>query len=83
MMVNALKNLVLIVGSLMFFALACIACAEPSPQKITIYMTVDWEGVSLEQENIEAMQMFRKKFPHIPMLQLLNPAYFTTRAFPP
>jgi hypothetical protein len=40
-------------------------------------MTVDWEGVSLEQENIEAMQMFRKKFPHIPMLQLLNPAYFT------
>lgn len=45
-------------------------------QKITIYVTVDWEGVSLEQENIETMQAFRKKFPHIPMLQLLNPVYF-------
>lgn len=45
-------------------------------KKIAIYMTVDWEGVSLEQENIAAIQAFRKKFPHIPMLQLLNPAYF-------
>jgi hypothetical protein len=45
-------------------------------QKIAVYVTVDWEGVSLEQENIETMEAFRKKFPHIPMLQLLNPVYF-------
>lgn len=47
-----------------------------SGQKIQIYMTVDWEGISLEPENIEAMQVFRKQFPNIPMLQLLNPVYF-------
>ncbi len=45
-------------------------------QTITVYVTVDWEGASLEQENIETMQAFRKRFPHIPMLQLLNPVYF-------
>lgn len=45
-------------------------------QTIQVYVTVDWEGVSLEQENIETMQAFRKRFPHIPMLQLLNPVYF-------
>lgn len=61
----------------MFFAHVSVASAEPAPKKIAIYMTVDWEGVSLEQENIAAMQAFRKKFPYIPMLQLLNPAYFT------
>jgi len=47
-----------------------------SAPKISVYVTVDWEGISLNQESIEAMQDFRKKFPHIPMLQLLNPAYF-------
>lgn len=43
--------------------------------QITVYVTVDWEGAWLENDNIAAMQNFRKKFPHIPMLQLLNPAY--------
>jgi len=62
-----------------FLASSLIAtnCAHAEQiQKIAIYVTVDWEGVSLEQENIETMQAFRKKFPHIPMLQLLNPVYF-------
>lgn len=43
---------------------------------IQVFVTVDWEGYSLEEDNIEAMQQFRKQFPHIPMLQLLNPNYF-------
>lgn len=47
-----------------------------SPRKMLLYVTVDWEGRSLDEENIEAMQLFRQKFPHIPMLQLLNAAYF-------
>lgn len=66
----------LFLGLITFFASVCVADQTPQPQKIAIYMTVDWEGVSLEQENIEAMQAFRKKFPLVPMLQLLNPAYF-------
>jgi len=43
---------------------------------MTIYVTVDWEGMSLDQDNLEEMQHFRKQFPHVPMLQLMNPAYF-------
>ena len=43
--------------------------------QITVFVTVDWEGAWLENDNIEALQIFRKKFPYIPMLQLLNPAY--------
>lgn len=46
-------------------------------KKITLYMTVDWEGWSLDTENLDAMRDFRKKHPHIPMLQLLNPVYYT------
>lgn len=53
-----------------------VALPALAQQTITVYVTVDWEGVSLEQENIATMQAFRKQFPHIPMLQLLNPVYF-------
>ena len=50
------------------------ACAE-SPT-LTVHVTVDWEGWSLEEENLDAMRDFRKRFPHIPLLQLMNPVYF-------
>lgn len=53
-----------------------VLSASEHAQSFKIFVTVDWEGVSLEQENIETMQGFRQKFPHIPMLQLLNPVYF-------
>ncbi|CAG0978128.1 hypothetical protein MTYP_01603 [Methylophilaceae bacterium] len=45
-------------------------------QKITVYLTVDWEGWSLDDENLETIRAFRLKYPHIPMLHLLNPVYF-------
>jgi hypothetical protein len=45
-------------------------------KSMQLYVTVDWEGKSLDDEDIEAMQHFRQRFPYIPMLQLLNPAYF-------
>lgn len=50
--------------------------AKAETKTVQIYVTVDWEGMSLEPENIEAIQAFRQQFPHIPMLQLLNPVYF-------
>lgn len=56
--------------------LCCLAITVQAKETIQIYLTVDWEGMSLNQENIETMQDFRKKFPHIPILQLLNPVYF-------
>lgn len=49
---------------------------EGALKRMNIYMTVDWEGRSLDEDNIEAMIAFRKRFPHIPILQLVNPAYF-------
>lgn len=49
--------------------------AEPRPV-LTLYMTVDWEGWSLDAENLQAMRDFRVRHPHIPMLHLLNPAYW-------
>ncbi|MGQ0443158.1 MAG: hypothetical protein ACT4OH_06885 [Methylophilaceae bacterium] len=47
-----------------------------TPAEIEVYVTVDWEGGSLEQDNIEAMQVFRKKYADIPMVHFLNPVYF-------
>lgn len=51
---------------------------EPAPNApvITVYITVDWEGWSLDEENLDAMRRFRARHPHIPMLHLLNPVYF-------
>lgn len=57
-------------------AVAAEPLAPDAPSTITVYVTVDWEGLSLEPENLEAMQAFRLRHPEIPMLQLLNPAYF-------
>ncbi|HYD33080.1 MAG TPA: hypothetical protein VEA39_00800, partial [Methylophilaceae bacterium] len=45
-------------------------------RSITLYVTVDWEGWSLDEENLDAMRQFRRKHPEIPMLHLLNPVYF-------
>lgn len=44
-------------------------------QKITMVMTVDWEGRNISEKNISAIQKFRKDHPEIPMLHFLNPAY--------
>jgi len=55
-------------------SLHCYAEDDAKPT-IKIFVTVDWEGWSLDDENIEVMQAFRKQYPHIPMMQLLNPVY--------
>ena len=53
-----------------------VADTVSEPAKITVYVTVDWEGVSLDNDNLEAIQDFRKKYPHIAMLQLITPSYW-------
>lgn len=71
-----------LVVCLMFLLTSCQSVAAEvdvnarAPRVMKLYMTVDWEGRSLEEENIEAMQAFRQQFPAIPILQLMNPAYF-------
>lgn len=58
--------------------LACspIVAGTLAPAKITVYVTVDWEGVSLDNDNLETIQDFRKKYPQIAMLQLITPSYW-------
>ena len=46
-----------------------------APKEINVMVTVDWEGSSLDAENLEAIIEFRQKYPFIPMLQFLNPVY--------
>lgn len=64
----------LLLGFACLLALTPMACAAEKPV-IRLYVTVDWEGWSLDEENLEAMRAFRKKYPHIPMLHFLNPVY--------
>ena len=45
-------------------------------ESMQLWVTVDWEGLSLEEDNLQAMRAFREKFPYIPLLHLINPAYF-------
>lgn len=45
-------------------------------ENIQLWVTVDWEGLSMEEDNLAAMRQFRKQFPEIPILHLINPAYF-------
>lgn len=64
-------------AALLLWALPTASAAEADSQPaITLYVTVDWEGWSLDEENLDAMRQFRSKHPQIPMLHLLNPAYF-------
>ncbi|USN47986.1 MAG: hypothetical protein H6626_02520 [Pseudobdellovibrionaceae bacterium] len=43
---------------------------------IHVMFSVDWEGTSLLPENLEAMNELSAKYPIIPRIQFLNPAYF-------
>jgi len=65
--------------------LHCLLAAVPAANaannsaednRITFYLTVDWEGWSLDEENLQAMRDFRARHPQIPMLHLLNPVYY-------
>lgn len=56
--------------------IACLALPLKAEETIQLWVTVDWEGLSLEEDNLQAMRSFREKFPHIPLLHLINPAYF-------
>lgn len=52
------------------------AATQAETARITVYVTVDWEGLSLDDENLQSIREFRMRHPHIPMLHLLNPAYY-------
>ncbi len=45
--------------------------------RMNLIMSVDWEGFSLEPQNLEAFQQFRNDYPEIKIVHFLNAAYFT------
>jgi hypothetical protein len=40
-------------------------------------ITVDWDGTVLDDDNIEAMQVFNETFPTLPITHFICPAYLT------
>lgn len=68
-MQNIYRTLLLLAGLL-------LPIPAMSSDSMQLWVIVDWEGLSLEEDNLQAMRDFREKFPHIPLLQLINPAYF-------
>lgn len=40
-------------------------------------VTVDWEGVQIDDENLDILASFKSQFPKIPLTHFICPAYFT------
>lgn len=62
-------------ASLFFLSLISLA-SEAQAAKIEAYMVLKWEGRAFEEPNLEALDKFRKTFPEIPVIHLVNPSYF-------
>lgn len=45
--------------------------------RVRILLSVDWEGDTLHEANIAAMEQFQQKFPNYPVIHFLNAAYYT------
>ncbi len=56
--------------------LALLITPAMAAESMQLWVTVDWEGLSLEEDNLQTIRSFREKFPYIPLLHLINPAYF-------
>jgi hypothetical protein len=44
---------------------------------VKLLISVDWEGFSLEENNLRAFQQFRNDYPQVKIVHFLNAAYFT------
>lgn len=45
--------------------------------RLVLAVSVQWEGESLSQQNLDAIRSFTQKYPSINLIHFLNPAYFT------
>lgn len=45
--------------------------------EVKLIMSVDWEGVSLDDKNLKEFKAFRENYPNIKIIHFLNAAYFT------
>jgi hypothetical protein len=57
--------------------------SSTGPQKIHLIISVDWEGFSLDESNLEAFRRFRNDYPEVKIVHFLNAAYFYTPGVDP
>ncbi|MEQ8765716.1 MAG: hypothetical protein RL885_17460 [Planctomycetota bacterium] len=57
---------------------SAIFAQETLPEgKLIVTVSVDWEGRSVDDENVSAMVRLRERFPKVPYTQFLNAGYYT------
>lgn len=62
---------------LCFQARDTLTASEKNLPEIFVTVGLIWEGAHLRKANLDAVEAFREKFPRIPFIQYLNPAYLT------
>ncbi len=60
-----------------FAILALTACSVPTPPRVHVSISVDWEGRDLSAINLNAFRAYREAHPDVPLTHFLNAAYFT------
>lgn len=52
---------------------------QPSEDPLRLYLmlSVDWEGDTLREKNLQALQDFNAKYPNYPVIHFLNAAYYS------
>lgn len=50
---------------------------DQAPAEIQLLISVDWEGGTIRDQNIEVMEKMRLDFPDIPLTHFLNAVYYT------
>lgn len=71
----------LFISSLLVFSQITVATIpakadSKKPLTVKLFMSVDWEGCSLDSYNISAFNKFRDDYPQIKIIHFLNAAYF-------
>lgn len=61
------------------FALAMGSGGRLVAEQLNVQLTVTWEGRELEEPNLEALEKFRRTYPEIPVVHLINPSYFSSQ----
>ncbi|HTE52696.1 MAG TPA: hypothetical protein VK698_17710 [Kofleriaceae bacterium] len=53
------------------------AAARPEGPAVHVVVSIDWEGAYFRSEALDALELFRKDNPGVPITHMLNAAYYT------
>ncbi|HEY0191256.1 MAG TPA: hypothetical protein VGC42_09065 [Kofleriaceae bacterium] len=54
-----------------------VGCARPTPGRVIVVVTVDWEGAELSADGLDALDDLRHKLGPVPVTHFVSAAYFT------